>query len=47
MSSGELNSRVSDAYRIRSFITGRLLIMAVSSLTLLFATAILMTSTGS
>lgn len=33
MSSGELNSRVSDAYRIRSFITGRLLIMAVSSLT--------------
>lgn len=43
MSSGELNSRVSDAYRIRSFITGRLLIMAVSSLTLLFATAILMT----
>lgn len=43
MSSGELNSRVSDAYRIRSFITGRLLIMAVSVLTLLLATAILMT----
>lgn len=43
MSSGELNSRVSDAYRIRSFITGRLLLMAVSIMTLAGATVILLT----
>ncbi|HIZ86510.1 MAG TPA: peptidase domain-containing ABC transporter [Candidatus Coprenecus stercoravium] len=41
MSSGELNSRVSDAYRIRSFITERLLLMAVSIITLVCAAAIL------
>ena len=34
MSSGELNSRVSDAYRIRSFITERLLLMTISVITL-------------
>ena len=43
MSSGELNARVSDAYRIRSFITGRLLLMAVSILTLAGTAAVLMT----
>ena len=43
MSSGELNSRVSDAYRIRSFITGRLLLIAVSIITLITATGILLT----
>lgn len=43
MSSGELNSRVSDAYRIRSFITGRLLLMAISIITLIIATCILLT----
>jgi len=43
MSSGELNSRVSDAYRIRSFITERLLLMTVSIITLSIATAVLMT----
>lgn len=43
MGSGELNSRVSDAYRIRSFITGRLLLMAISVITLAVTTAILMT----
>ena len=42
MGSGELNSRVSDAYRIRSFITGRLLLMAVSVITLAAATAVLL-----
>lgn len=42
MGSGELNSRVSDAYRIRSFITGRLLLMAVSIITLAAATAVLL-----
>ena len=42
MGSGELNSRVSDAYRIRSFITGRLLLMAVSVITLVAATAVLL-----
>ena len=42
MGSGELNSRVSDAYRIRSFITGRLLLMAVSAITLAAATAVLL-----
>ena len=43
MSSGELNSRVSDAYRIRSFITERLLLMTISVITLAIATAVLMT----
>ena len=43
MSSGELNSRVSDAYRIRSFITERLLLMTISVITLTIATAVLMT----
>lgn len=43
MGSGELNSRVSDAYRIRSFITGRLLLMAISCITLAAAIAILLT----
>ncbi len=43
MSSGELNSRVSDAYRIRTFITSRLLLIAISAMTLLTSTAILMT----
>ncbi len=40
-STGELNARVSDAYRIRSFITNRLLIIAVSILTILISIAIL------
>lgn len=43
MSSGELNSRVSDAYRIRSFITERLLLMTISVITLTIAIAVLMT----
>lgn len=42
MGSGDLNSRVSDAYRIRSFITGRLLLIAISIITLVTATAVLM-----
>lgn len=41
-STGELNARISDAYRIRSFITGRILLMTVSSITLVTAIAILM-----
>ncbi len=40
-SCGELNARVSDAYRIRSFITGRLLVIAVSIFTMLTAIGIL------
>lgn len=43
MTSGELNSRISDAYRIRAFITGRLLLIAVSVITLIIATCILLT----
>lgn len=43
MGSGELNSRISDAYRIRSFITGRLMLIAISIITLVTATCILMT----
>lgn len=43
MSSGELNSRVSDAYRIRSFITGRMLLMVISTVTIIIAAGILMT----
>lgn len=42
MGSGELNSRISDAYRIRSFVTERLLLMAVSLTTLAITTAVLM-----
>ncbi len=40
-STGELNARVSDAYRIRSFITGRMLVIAVSVITLIIAIALL------
>ncbi len=40
-STGDLNARVSDAYRIRSFITGRLLVIAISIFTMLMAIAIL------
>lgn len=39
---GELNARISDAYRIRSFITGRILLMTVSTITIVTAVAILM-----
>lgn len=39
--SGELNSRISDAYRIRAFITGRLLLITISISTLIMATIIL------
>lgn len=42
-SSGELNSRVSDAYRIRSFITERMLLITISIFTLVIAAAVLMT----
>lgn len=42
-SSGELNSRIGDAYRIRSFLSGRLLVIAVSILSLLFSFALLFT----
>ncbi len=40
-STGELNARISDAYRIRSFITGRMLIIAVSVITMLIAILLL------
>ncbi|HIZ88049.1 MAG TPA: peptidase domain-containing ABC transporter [Candidatus Coprenecus pullistercoris] len=43
MSSGELNARISDAYRIRSFITERLMLMAVSVITLAITATVLMT----
>lgn len=41
MGSGDLNSRISDAYRIRAFITERLLLMAVSIATLAITAAVL------
>lgn len=40
---GELNARVSDAYRIRSFITGRLLLMAISTLTIAVSLTVMFT----
>lgn len=41
--SGDLNSRISDAYRIRSFITERLMLMSISIITIV-ATAAVMTA---
>lgn len=38
---GDLNARVSDAYRIRAFITGRLILVAVSILTLAAALTVM------
>ena len=40
-SSGELNSRIGDVYRIRNFITSRVLLIVVSVATLLISTVIL------
>ena len=40
---GELNARVSDAYRIRAFITGRLFIMVISVLTIAVSLTVMLT----
>ncbi len=40
-STGELNARIGDAYRIRSFITSRMLIIIVSTITMTIAIALL------
>ena len=41
--SGELNSRIGDAYRIRSFLSGRLMIIFISIISLLLSFALLFT----
>lgn len=42
-SAGELNSRIGDAYRIRSFLSGRLIVIFISIISLLLSFAILFT----
>lgn len=42
-SSGELNSRIGDAYRIRSFLSGRLLVIFISIISLLCSFGLLFT----
>jgi len=42
-STGELNSRISDAYRIRSFISGQLMIIFISIISLIISFALLFT----